>query len=1387
MRLLPLLSPVLHGRERLAHFGYATAILSVGLSLAAALWLRPVTYHMWYLLFFAAILISLLYGGRRSALVCTILLAGIAEYFFFPPYRSFSLDGTGMVGLIYSLLFGSIICWAIDSRWGRIEKARRESDERFQLFIEHVPAALAMFDREMRYLCVSRRWRSDYRLGDRDLKGVSHYEIFPEIPARWKDAHSRALAGEVLCEENDRFERADGSVQWIRWEIRPWRDGRGEIGGIVIFADDVSERKREEERLRLSEDRYRDLVENSHDLICTHDLSGKLLSVNPAPAKLLGYSVAELLTIPMREIIVPEFRGKFDQYLERMKKHGADKGILTIQTRTGERRLWEYDNTLRIEGLDSPVVRGMARDVTDKMRAEVALKESERQFRVLGDTIPQLTWIANPDGWIHWYNQRWYQYTGSTIDQMKGLGWHSVLDPAELPKVLERWQASITSGRPFEMVFALRGTDGVFRPFLTKIMPIRNAEGRVMQWFGSNTDISEQKRIENALRESEEKFRTLVNCVPQMVWISTPDGLSTYCNRRWVEYTGMTLEETCGRDWSKPYHNDDKQLAWDAWSRAVAAGTRYQIESRLRASDGSYRWFLVQVEPVRDAEGTIVQWFGTCTDVEELKRAEEAVRNSEQRVAGIVGAAMDAIITVDEEEKIVLFNAAAEKMFRCRKVEALGQKVERFIPLRFRAGHSSRVQKFGEDGLTTRVMGTPDTLWAVRADGDEFPMEASISKLDSRGGRLFTVIMRDITARAQAEEKLREYARVVEGLEEMIVVVDREYRYLIANRAFLKFRSMSAEEVVGQTVDEVVGKDTFETVVKGKMDESFQGKVVHYEMTYDFVNVGKRELAVSYFPIEGKTGFDRIACILQDITLRKLAEEALRKSEDRFSKAFRNNPLAITLSTEREGRYLDVNNAFLDMLGYMRQDVIGHTAEDLHFWSHPSDREETLKELKEKGRVAKHHTRFRTAKGELREAEIWAESIEIDGQRCILGLTHDITDMQRLEAQFQQAQKMEAVGRLAGGIAHDFNNILGIILGYIDISLEKIPTDSPANRYISETKKAAQRAVLLTRQLLAFSRKQVVFPKILDLNDVVRNAIKMVLRLVGEDIAVEFRPMVPLGLIKADSGQIEQILMNLVVNARDAMPVGGTIIIDTEHADLDERCVSEHPGAHAGPHVVLVVSDTGCGMNEITKSQIFEPFFTTKEVGQGTGLGLSTVYGIVKQSGGYISVYSEPGVGTTFKLYFPMVCEKGTQPTPPVEGAKLPLGSETVLVVEDEKNLREVAVTLLQQGGYRVLEAKDAEEALRIIRTSQLEISLLLTDVVMPGRSGAELAREAQAGHPKMRCLFMSGYSGDLVGRQGVVTEEASFIEKPFTKKSLLMKVHSILHGDGLGPSKMRK
>jgi len=636
--------------------------------------------------------------------------------------------------------------------------------------------------------------------------------------------------------------------------------------------------------------------------------------------------------------------------------------------------------------------------------------------------------------------------------------------------------------------------------------------------------------------------------------------------------------------------------------------------------------------------------------------------------------------------------------------------------------------------------------------------------------------------RKRAEEALSaseaRYRRLFETAQDGILILDAHSGLIIDVNPFLvNLLDYPREEFIGKTLWDI---GPFKQIQESKaaFRELQDKQYIRYENLPLETKSGRRVNVEFVSNVYGANGKSVIQCNIRDITERRRTEENLRKSEERFSKAFRKNPLAITISTEADGRYLDVNDAFLDLLGFERSDVIGHTAAQLRFWSEPSDRTDMLRQLKEDKQVAKHHTQFTTATGETREAEVWAESIELDGQPCVLAITRDVTEVRRLEAQFRQAQKMEAVGRLAGGMAHDFNNILSVIVGYSDLSLDLVAPGSPVNRYLAQIKKASNQAALLTRQLLAFSRKQVVFPKILDLNDVVHNMADMLQRMVGEDVAISFRPTTPIGSVRADPGQLEQVLMNLMVNARDAMPSGGKVFIETGHAELDEHYVSQHPGSLAGQQVVLVVSDTGCGIDESIKSKIFEPFFTTKGVGQGTGLGLSTVYGIVKQSGGYIFVYSEPGKGTTFKIYFPRVAERAEPLVQSHEQAELPGGSETILVVEDDGPLRELAVQMLQDAGYQVIEATNAEYALDLMKASKPRIDLLLTDVIMPGNSGVELLEQAKAFYPNLRSLFISGYPGDLVALRGKLVPEAAFLEKPFTRRSLLGKVRAALRGE---------
>lgn len=1125
-------------------FRCAVVVLSVGLSALVALWSRPFAYHSPHLFFYSAILISLLYGGLGPGIASTIFSAALINFLFLPPYGHFSFDLLNFVHAAYFCISFGLICWFIDARRepfeGQTEEQLRESEEGFRLFVEHAPAALAMFDREMRYLHVSRRWRTDFGLGDRDLRGVSHYDVFPEIPERWREAHRRGLAGEVVQKENDRFERADGSVHWVEWEIRPWRDRRGAVGGIVLFTQDITERRQAEQLFRKSEEDYRTLFDSMDEAFCTIEV---LFDENNDP---VDYRFLEVNPAFERQTGIKDGRGK----------------------------------TMR----------------------EIAPQHEE-----------------------HWF---------ATYGKIAMTG-----EPARFENVAAQL------GRSYD-VHAFRVGDP--------------QERKVAIFFN---DITERKR-----------------------------------------------------------------------------------------------------------------WEG------ELARSRQALEDKTLLLQSVLDSMSEGLVAADEQGKFILWNPAAEKIVGLGPADMPSQEwskhygvylPDQATPFPVELNPLARAIR-GELASAVMFLRHPELPNGAFVEAYASPLKDKHGIV--RGG---VTAFRDITERMKTEERLREYERVVEGLEEMIFVVDRQYRYVLANRAFLTFSGMPAEQVVGHLAAQVVGEDVFVKLIKEQMDECFlTGKVVQYQVTYPLPNRRKRELFASYFPIEGSSGVDRIACVLQDITDRNLAEEALRKSEERFSKAFRSSPLAITISTQAEGRYLDVNEAFLHMLGYERHDVIGYTSADLRFWSEPSERVEMVRQMKEKTRVAKHHTRYRTATGEVREAEVWAESVELDGRECVLAITADVTEVRRLEAQFRQAQKMEAVGRLAGGVAHDFNNLLGVIIGYSDLSMSFTPRQSPMARYLSEIKKASQRAASLTQQLLAFSRRQVVFPKILDLNEVVQNATNMFRRLVGEDISVEFRPTTPIDSIQADLGQIEQILMNLVVNARDAMPTGGQILIETTHAELDEHYVSQHPDSPIGQHVVLMVSDTGCGMDENTRSQIFEPFFTTKPVGQGTGLGLSTVYGIVKQSGGYIAVYSEPGHGTTFKIYFPRVLVKAESLAPPPEEVEPPRGSETILVVEDDDALREIAVTLLRGAGYRVISAKDGEHALSIVIAPELHIDLMITDVVMPGKGGVELVAQAKLVHPNLRSLFMSGYTDDLVARHGVLVDEDSFLEKPFTRRSLLTKVYSALHSE---------
>ena len=507
---------------------------------------------------------------------------------------------------------------------------------------------------------------------------------------------------------------------------------------------------------------------------------------------------------------------------------------------------------------------------------------------------------------------------------------------------------------------------------------------------------------------------------------------------------------------------------------------------------------------------------------------------------------------------------------------------------------------------------------------------------------------------------------------------------------------------------------------------------------------------------------------------RKRTEEQLHESERKYRLLFETNPEPMFVYDFETLRILAVNGAAIARYGYSEAEFLALTIRDLRPVEEQGRLEQELARRPDEGAV-RTGVRHRAKDGRLFEVDLVARPLEFAGRRARLVLARDVTAQRHLENQLRQSQKMEAVGQLAGGIAHDFNNLLTAILGSTQLLLQATPPGDVRREDVEEIRNAGLRAAELTRQLLAFSRRQVLAPKVLELNAVVANMDKMLRRLIGDDVELATALHAEAGAVNADPGQLEQVLLNLVVNARDAMPGGGRVLIETTRLLLRDELVERRHRLAPGDYVCLAVTDSGLGMDEATQAHLFEPFFTTKEVGKGTGLGLATVYGIVKQSGGYIWVYSEPGRGTTVKVYLPRVPGAAEPPLPAPEPPALRGGHETVLLVEDAAPVRTLARRSLEACGYQVIDAADGPKALELSARHSGEIAVLVTDVVMPGMSGRELAERLAPTRPAMKVLYTSGYTDDAMVRQGVLNAGVAFLQKPFVPDSLARKVREVL------------
>ena len=619
---------------------------------------------------------------------------------------------------------------------------------------------------------------------------------------------------------------------------------------------------------------------------------------------------------------------------------------------------------------------------------------------------------------------------------------------------------------------------------------------------------------------------------------------------------------------------------------------------------------------------------------------------------------------------------------------------------------------------------------------------------------------------------------ISENAADMIAVVDMEGRRV--------FNSFSYEKVLGYSLEELQKSSSFEQIHpedREKVEQAAEearrtgvGKPLEYRIRHKDGTWRVLESTASVIR-NSKGEPENLVIVNRDVTERGRAAEALRQSEAGFRSVVEDAPYGIYRAS-LSGELVLVNSALEKMLGYSSQEELLQTNLATSVYRYPAEHQNLNETLLHQESFKDIEVEWKRKDGALLTVRCSGCSIkdETGTVAYVEVFAEDVTERRTLERQLRMAQKMEAVGRLSGGIAHDFNNLLGVIIGYSQVLKRSLGPEHASFEHAEEIEKAGQRAVSLTRQLLAFSRQQVLEPVVLNLNTLVTDMEKMLPRLIGEDIALKMELDTCLSQVKADPGQIEQVILNLAVNSRDAMPDGGNLLIQTANVELDAAYTYSHPGSRPGSYAMLRVTDTGIGIDPEIQSQIFEPFFTTKDRDKGTGLGLATVYGIVKQSGGYIAVDSEKGKGASFSVYLPRLEQPVTEATVPFIAAPVNTrGTETILLVEDADPLRKLAEMFLKESGYRILSAPDGQQALQIARQHFGPIHLLLTDVVMPGMNGRVLGERLAPTQPSMKVLYMSGYTDSFIAGHGVLEPGTQLLHKPFTEETLTRRVRELL------------
>jgi len=1020
-------------------------------------------------------------------------------------------------------------------------------------------------------------------------------------------------------------------------------------------------------------------------------------------------------------------------------------------------------------------------DITERKQFEQALEESEKRFSAFMETLPHTAFIKTSDHKFLYINNAMKKRFG--IEDWIGKTTFDLFPQEIAEKLVKADNKSFIEGYHIDehIVPDQSGQERTWESHTFRI----ERENQEPLIGGFSIDITSKRQAEEALRQSENKYHLLFQTSPDLIAQIDKEGRFITANPAMTDSFGISPEELIGKTFFEVMSPDIAQRRLEMVRKAMNEGKIQILEDENKG-----KFFYNIFVPVKNSEQEEATVQVIARDITESKQMQNQLLESERKYRDLVENMAEGLITIDEQKIVTLVNSKICHMLEFKPEEMVGKNIFDFF--------DSKNQKILKQELVKRPEGTFSRyeITFTTKSGKQIPaLISGAPNFDEKGrfrGSYANVL--DFTERKQAEEALRQseekYRLITETTSDLISLhtfdLNASYTYV----------SPSIKRIAGYEPEELLGKSAFDFIHPD--DRTKLLKVLNIYITYkdnNLVTESESEFTeIIEFRFKHKTGNwiylqsvgnllgKQLLFVSRDVTQRVQMEASLRENEERYRSLVENSAMGIFIVDDNY-TFEFVNQRLCQILGYTSSEITGHKF--MEFLAPESvELVQDRYQRRQKREAVPMNYEFEVIRkdGERRQVEIYSNVVkDSDGKNHTIAQILDITERVKaetardsLESQLHQAQKMEAIGRLAGGIAHDFNNILTIILGYSQMALMNLQPDQKFYSQFQKINDAARRSANMIGKMLAFSRQQNAEPQRLNLNTHLESTKGLLEKMVREDIKMSFIPGSRLHDIYLDPTQFDQIIMNLVANAGDAMPKGGNLIIETANFTCDSEYSLKHHGFQPGNYVMISVSDTGCGMDKETLEHIFEPFFTTKGEGEGTGLGLATVYGIIKQNNGFINVYSEPGKGATFKIYFP-VYEGRDEKHYQAEDLENIMGQETILLAEDDTDVRNFTRNALQQLGYQVIDFGEPIEALEYFKKHSDEIDLLFTDLIMPGMNGQELHRQIEQIKPGIKVLFTSGYTSNIIAVQGIIKRGINFLQKPFALAALGKKIRQIL------------